>query len=242
MVISEQHKYLFVEHAMSGCTAIRKELIKQYGGQTFLYKHASIHDFNRVATPAQAEYFSFAAIRNPMDQVVSKYLKHAHRKSRKAGPRRRGGKRGRTRLFWSALLRRAKQRNVAAANASFEKFFLGLYVLPYTDWSVIGHKYLDHVMRFERLQDDFRAVVQKLDLEYKGPVPATNQTPGKEAQFLDFYSAALTKRAKFVFEPHLRFWNYPSSDSWDELPRSRLSFFLFSVLNKINWIYYHLFR
>ena len=107
---------------------------------------------------------------------------------------------------------------------------------------MIGHKHLDHVMRFERLQDDFKAVVQKLDLEYQGPVPATNQTPGKDTHFLEYYSAALTKRAKFVFEPYLKHWNYQSPDSWDELPRSRLSFFLFSVLNKINWIYYHFLR
>ena len=107
---------------------------------------------------------------------------------------------------------------------------------------MIGHKHLDHVMRFEHLQDDFRVVVQMLNLEYKGPVAATNQTPGKDTHFLEYYSAALTKRAKFVFEPYLRHWNYRTPDSWDELPRSRLSFFLFSVLNKINWMYYHFLR
>lgn len=93
------------------CTAIREELIRHYGSQAFLYKHASIHDFKRVSPPAQAEYFSFAAIRNPMDQVVTKYLKHRHGKRRRGTLRRRGRKRGRTRLECAAPAREVTQRH-----------------------------------------------------------------------------------------------------------------------------------
>ena len=99
MIVSREHKYVFVEHAMSGCTAIRKELIRHYGGQGVLYKHASIHDFKRVSTSAEAEYFSFATIRNPMDQVVTKYLKHRLGPRNRGTLKRRGKKRGRTRLY-----------------------------------------------------------------------------------------------------------------------------------------------
>ena len=71
---------------------------------------------------------------------------------------------------------------------------------------------------------------------------AANPSPRKDKPYLDSYSDTLTKRAKFVFEPYLRYWGYETPDSWNELPRSRLSFLLFSVMNRINWIYYHFLR
>ena len=75
MIISHTHKYLFIELPMTGSTAISKELREQYDGVSILQKHSTYLDFLRVANEAEKQYFVFAGIRHPLDQVVSHYFK-----------------------------------------------------------------------------------------------------------------------------------------------------------------------
>ena len=78
MIISDKHRYLFVELPRTATTAIAKELRENYEGHSILYKHATYEDFLRIATDEQKKYFTFSCIRNPLDDVVSIYLKYRH--------------------------------------------------------------------------------------------------------------------------------------------------------------------
>lgn len=76
MVISKKHKYLFIEVPRTGFTAIRKELIENYGGKPILHKHATFSEFKKKSDLDSEKYFITAGKRNPLDCTVSEYLKY----------------------------------------------------------------------------------------------------------------------------------------------------------------------
>ena len=87
VIISDEHRYVFVEQPHTACTAIRDELTAFYGGRPILDRHATYAAFLRAATPDQKRYFVFSGLRNPLDERVSLYCKyrtdHHHKYSRR---------------------------------------------------------------------------------------------------------------------------------------------------------------
>ena len=71
MILSDEHRYLFVELPHTGTTAISRELQEHYGGRPILIKHARYHQFRKIATREQKSYFVFSCIRNPAEEAVS---------------------------------------------------------------------------------------------------------------------------------------------------------------------------
>jgi len=78
MIISHKYKYLFVELPHTASTAISKELRELYDGESILRRHSRYHDFLRQATPAEKQYFVFSGLRNPLDTIVTGYMKYKH--------------------------------------------------------------------------------------------------------------------------------------------------------------------
>ena len=76
MVISHEHRYLFVELPHTGSTAIHAELCSNYTGENILHKHAYYHEFLKVASSEEKKYFAFSGLRNPLDEAVSIFFKY----------------------------------------------------------------------------------------------------------------------------------------------------------------------
>lgn len=76
MIVSDHNKYLFLEMPHTASTATSRELIDHYDGRlVFRERHAPYDQFARIATARQRKYFVFAGIRNPLDTIVTTYLK-----------------------------------------------------------------------------------------------------------------------------------------------------------------------
>lgn len=80
MIISHEYKYLFVELPRTGTTAIAKELIENYKGESVFNthsknKHAHYDDFLKQASDEEKNYFVFSCIRNPIDRTLTRYYK-----------------------------------------------------------------------------------------------------------------------------------------------------------------------
>ena len=217
MIISHEHKYIFIEIPRTACTAISAELCENYGGERILYKHSLYNEFLRVAKPEEKNYFLFAGVRNPLDDVVAQYfkLKTNHKKSFTTPKawRRNGG------FISDNQLRQFNfiQKN----NADFVTYFKKFHKMTYDQWISVDSQYFDYVIRFENLQDDFARVLQILKLEQKRALPLINKTTGnKEDNSSLYYTPEIQGQAKAVLGPFMKKWGYDFPTEWgnDSLP------------------------
>ncbi|MBN1815502.1 MAG: sulfotransferase family 2 domain-containing protein [Anaerolineae bacterium] len=209
MIISHRHKYLFVELPHTACTAISKELCELYDGEPILRKHAHYHEFLRVATPVERDYFVFSGIRNPMDEVVSLYEKYrTNHRGNYTDPKKRKGRGGHvTRLDMASFS------FIQETGADFPAFFRRFYRLPYDNWSSLAHNRFDAIIRYEHLQSDFAHTLDSLGLEKQRPLPVVNPTADKRP-FLSYYTPEIWDHATWVFGPFMQKWGYDFPPEW----------------------------
>lgn len=245
MVISHEHNYLFVELPLTGSSAIHHELCAHYGGVPILKKHSTYRDFCRVATAVEKEYFVFAGIRHPLDQVVSHYFKFkTDHHAQFTSP---GQLRKLQESFWHrvAYQRTHLQRYhfVQKQNADFATFFLRYYHLPYNNWSMLDHQRFDFILRFEHLAADFARLLERIGLPLVRPLPVANKTDGKGTDFFTYYSTpAVRKRAKRVFGPFMAHWGYTFPTDWGEPQLNWHDYAAFALCNFFRQIYWRYLR
>ena len=226
MIISDEHKYLFVEQPHTACTATQAELRANYGGKKILDKHATYAGFLQVATPEQKRYFVFSGIRNPLDEAVSLYFKYRTDHAKKYSSR------------WDTLSERQQQafEYVAAERADFASYLRRFYRRPYDNDTIIYHKHMDQVIRFEHLQEDFSLALQRLGLEQVRPLPMVNQTK-ERGSYLDYYPPELRPYAARIFGPFMRKWGYELPADWVGVTVPRSAYIAFRILTPYRYIY-----
>ncbi|TCK18171.1 hypothetical protein DFR30_1442 [Thiogranum longum] len=240
MIISDKHKYVFIELPRTGSTAIANELREQYDGIPILYKHATYEEFLRDATPEQREYFSFSGIRNPLDDVVSVYAKYAQ------DPRKLYRDPEKLKVQSRNLLERIRDRRrvrfIERGNAEFADFFLKFYRFPYSRWSELSHTSFDFLIHFERLQEDFSEALTLIGIEPRRPLPERNRTGGKANDYLSYYTPETIARAKWVFGPYMKKWGYAFPEEWGEVNVSWWNQLEFRLVNNLKGTYWKYLR
>ncbi len=73
MIISHQHRYLFVELPRTGSTAISRELRQNYDGESILVKHAT-YQISKDGDSGGERVLCLFRYRNPLDDAVSLYF------------------------------------------------------------------------------------------------------------------------------------------------------------------------
>ena len=179
MKVSHKHKYVFVELPQTASSAIGLELIENYNAENFMAKHALYREFANRANEDEKKYFVFSAVRDPMDVVVSKYMKykndhHNYSKKKKKYMNARLDK------MISPIRERKRHKWIQKNNSSFGEFFLKYYTKPYSNWSIVEHKNFDLIMRFENIKEDFKKVLDKIGLDIVRPLPVKNKTELKD--------------------------------------------------------------
>ncbi len=249
MIISREHRYLFVQLPRTGSTAIGRELISQYGGEKILDKHSTYEDFLKIADEDHDRYFVFSCVRNPLDDAVSHYQKlatdHHNRFTDPIRRRYRVGNKGSVAVAETGMNRqgerpkrrtlfeRAENRRfdyVRTKNADFSQFFLRYHWLPYDNWSRLSHDDLDFVIRFENLQNDFEAALARIGLSLARPLPVANKTAAKSGDYMRYYTPDVVPRAKRVYGPYLRRWGYDLPPEWGDRPQIPWEDALYHVL------------
>lgn len=233
MVLSDQYQYLFIELFYTGSTAVSKELCELYAGEKILKKHSRYHEFLRIANEEQKKYFTFSGIRNPMDLVVSEYLKiknnHKGRFTNPSEWRKNGG------TLSDEQLRLYDE--IVNQKLSFQDYFLKYFKLPYDNWSLLAHKKIDFIIRFENIRSDFAQALKKINIKPVRELPQVNKTAEKE-NFLEFYTPQVRKRAVFVFGPFMKKWGYQFPDEWNITKPDFISMILFNLLAVVRKLYW----
>jgi len=236
MVVSEKYKYVFIELYFTGSTAIHEELCECYDGHPVQKKHAKYHRFLQSATKEEKQYFAFSGIRNPMDMVVSQYVKlKSNHKGEFTDPSN-WIKSGGTMKFYGTALK--LYHDIHTNHLSFKDYFYKYYKLPYDNWSRLAHEDFDYVIRFENIQSDFAKVLEKLNIEQKRDLPTRNKTQGKK-DFTTYYDTPeMRARAVYIFGPFMKKWNYDFPEEWNIKKTPFVSAFLFKVFSIPRYVYW----
>lgn len=241
MKVSHKHKYVFVELPQTASSAVGLELIENYDAENFKEKHALFRKFRNEMGEKYKDYFVFSAVRNPMDVVVSKYLKYLNNHHNYHSSKRKIFNSGIDRII-SPLRENGRYKWIQKNNASFEDFFMKYYKKPFSNWSVVEHHTFDYIMRFEDVKNDFGAVLKKIGLDQVRELPVRNKTEGKKEAHTYFTSEKARTRAVYVFGPFMELWNYSFPDSWGSIEISDKSRRDFKAVNKIKTIYWKYFH
>ncbi len=238
MIISDQHKYVFVQLPKTASTAIEKELLEYYGGQSILLKHDLYHKFLKKARPEQKSYLVFASVRNPMDIVASHYFNLLQENRLK---KRTPEKHSFFRRLWGSYRTRSRFDFVHGGPGDFKTYFLRFYKAPYANWSIVDHKRFDFVIRYEHMQEDFSELLKRLDLVQVRPIPKANTTLNKTGSFLDLYTdPEVIQRAVNVFGPYFRDFGYEFPQEWSEYKESfwpSVTYPLYNAVRRFYWKY-----
>ena len=243
MIISHKHKYVFVELPQTASSAIAKELKANYDGHEILFKHALYStDFMKQAKPEEKEYTVISGMRNPMDICVSNYFKFkTDHENRYSNPKlmQHGFLRKYIMRWWNVR----QYKNIIEKGETFEQFFTRAYSVPYASWSIIEHKNMDFVIRFENLNDDFAQALKVIGVDKVRDIPVANKTAEKTKTFWEYYETETAKRrAKYIFGPYLKRWNYDFPESWNHIKVSWYSFFMYRLVNVARVIFWKFLR
>jgi hypothetical protein len=232
MVISDSHRYVFVEVPQTASTALAAELIDHYGGRRILRKHTDYGEFLRTATPEERQYRVLATIRNPLDIVVSKFVKARDDHERAHGKDKLPG------TPWGFRFRpEARERAFMAKHGpDFDRFVRRFYPRVYNSRACLLPRGA-HVLRYERLNEDFAAWLKSIGVQSVGPIARKNITGGRDRSFAEWYQGDLQGHAVRIFGPYLLQWGYELPEGWPENRPSRMQWLRFRVDTLIRRFY-----
>lgn len=172
----------------------------------------------------------FASVRNPLDALVSRYLKlKNNHKQAFTDP-----KRLQTKEVDPAEVEQF--RVVQRDDLSFTDYFQKYHQPPYGSLLDLSRDHVDFVIRYESLQNDFPKVLMMLGPEQLREVPVTNRTRGKKSDWTSYYSSLIMDQAKRTCGPFMSRWGYEFPESWgphEPLWRTELEYLLLSKLRKV---------
>ncbi|NEP19041.1 MAG: sulfotransferase family 2 domain-containing protein [Leptolyngbya sp. SIO4C1] len=211
MIINREKKYLFIQIPHTASTALGKELCLNYGGEPILRKHSLYHEFLRSDIPHKDQYFVFATVRNPLDDVVGRYFKfktnHGEIFTTPQYSSKNGGFVSQKRLKQYAFIQEKE--------ASFAEFFKKHYRLTYDNWVSMVRADCDFIIRFETLQADFSKVLALIGLAQKRPLPVSNKTAKQDADPSTYYTPEIRQQACEIFGPFMEKWHYEFPSHWE---------------------------
>ncbi|MGH8934847.1 MAG: sulfotransferase family 2 domain-containing protein [Acidimicrobiia bacterium] len=225
-VLSRSYGYLFIQAPRTGCTAIAEGVLYPYldgvdippedvydahGRLVLMRKHCKLSELTRHGALTEDEagrLFTFSAVRNPFDSLVSLYVKMRSEYAEMLDdgdawvgrdPRFVAGIRfamDHTFPEWVEYrLGRSRARSLAS------KFRTGTPGGSHVDG-------MDFVMRFECLQEDFNAVLHRMRVREEFLIPRINPTEGREGDYRAYYNPRARKIVERAFRDRLDRFGY----------------------------------
>jgi hypothetical protein len=220
MLISHEHKFIFVHVPRTGGTSVEKSLGLAVGisdwklqngtpqqhltsddltATSFVatstvrgMKHATAREIRaHVGEDIWSTYFKFAVVRNPLDRTLSVYLKNL--KAERFNVVR---PLARTKLVFNTALRLKYQ--LLGKNADLQADFL----------CESGKLIVDEVIRFEHLAEDYARIATQFGLD---PALSNNNDGTRHNHYLSYYKSSTRKLVERVKLPDFQLFGYPTS-------------------------------
>jgi len=209
LIINHKYKFCFFQIPRTGSTAIAKVLVEHYGSEQRDHKHSNYEHFLLTANNDEKSYFKFAGIRNPLDSILSQYLKM---KNDKDGKFSRGTFGSGKPLSKGAI---SKYQFIKRNNATFEDFFVEYiskdFYKPHQEVTIDN---MDFIIRFEELQEDFNQLMNMLDIP-SIEIPVTNATKNRNTEFVQHYKDEMIPLAINTLTPVMKKYNFDFPEEWN---------------------------
>jgi hypothetical protein len=215
---------LFVQAPRTGCTAIARLLKDRFGGEQFPpedildangyfkvpRKHCSVPQLveHGLLPPDYASTLVvFVAVRNPYDSLASLYVKKREKYQPLLADR----------SSWIYRVKGYVEDMEFCRTHTFEEWLAKHYhVSPVDKLMGRGRRSLygrytrgvQRVIRFERLQQDFEAVMRAAGVTGDVTIPSVNSTPQRKASYQDYYTPAAKRLVDYVFRSDLADYGY----------------------------------
>ncbi|MDB0027237.1 hypothetical protein N9D80_01615 [Flavobacteriales bacterium] len=237
MIISHKYKFLFIGLPFSASSAISKELHLEYEGEPYLRKHSLFHEFEKVATKEERNYFVFAVLRNPMEIAVTVYEKmRANAKGNFTNSKLFKENGGHITKHHREIFNFIKDKN-----ASFQEYFTKFFKKPYDNFSSLTLDCCDFIIRYENISSDYLLALEKAGIKSLKPLPVANKTAGKKKDLSLYYTDEIKEQAIYVFAPFLEKYGYNFLTKWGQIKTpisSSIKFKILGFLRKINQKYF----
>lgn len=223
-IICRDHRLLFIQAPRTGCTAIEALLKERFGGEALpaehildadgfirvQRKHCTVRQLAReglVPPDYAARFTTFTAVRNPFDSLVSLYVK----KRTKYQPLLQDPD------AWVYKVRGYVEDMEFCRTHSFEEWIARRYsvgrirrLLGQGRMSLYGRYThgVPNVMRFERLQRDFEAVMRRAGISGDVHIPSINATVQRGQAYQGYYTPEARRIVEYTFAPDLRQYGY----------------------------------
>jgi hypothetical protein len=223
-ILCPAHSLLFIQAPRTGCTAIERLLLERFGGESvppsdilgpdgfirIQRKHCSIRQLvttGLIPDDYESRYTTVTTVRNPFDSLVSMYVKKRETYQRRLNEP----------DAWMYKVRGYIEDMEFCRTHSFEEWVVKRYaVRPIERLLGRGHRalygrYTDGVqivMRFERLQQDFEAMMRGVGVIGDVTIPNVNATRQRERAYQSYYTPRARRIVEYVFQGELALYGY----------------------------------
>lgn len=197
MIINKQHKFIFIGLSLRGSSAISKELLENYECESLFHKHSNIPLLKQEYPNINLnEYFIFAVYRDPVQIAFTSFNKLlTNPYGIFTDPK-----------YFSEYggfvdkKRRNTYHKYQKREITFEQHLLKVYKYhPYDDSLSINKNYINYLMDFENLSNEFENVLKiHFGIKPVRKLPIYNKTKKKniDSKISDYTFSK-------IFEPYL---------------------------------------
>jgi hypothetical protein len=230
MIISHKYKYIFVGLPLSGSSAISKELIENYEGESILKKHSNIPDLLMKNKEINIDdYFVFGVFRDPIEITYSRYFKlknnakgvYTDTKHLKAN----GGNISKRRL--------RLQKKITSKNWTFSDYIESWPIpIPYDGNFSLNKKYFSYVITFNNLSEGFENALLKCGITPIRSLPVYNKTEKKDKSLASLTDKEIVKYySPFIYQNKMHIYKDYNINSVN-----RLSYFIFLLFKPVRFL------
>ena len=223
MIVSHEHRFVFVQIPHTASTGIGRYLVNHYGGKEVLAKHSTLDEFLALAPPEWHGYYKFGAIRHPLDDVLSMYFKlrnnhlglysegiqetpvHSLERPHEIIANVRRGQEGTRRSY-----------AIREHDLDFEGYFDRFLKVPYLSLVTLAQSRYDAIMQFEHIETDLERCLGEIGIEQPEPLPFENPTENRTGDWRAHYTPGMYAKATRLFGPFMKLWDYPFPDGMVE--------------------------
>ena len=179
MVISEKHKYIFIEVAKTASTSLKRfllendesavtnEVLNANGERVKVHVHVSAEKLRNIMGSGYKDYKKIGFVRDPFSKIVSSY--HFYKNGR----------------AFQNYDKKRKSIKIKIALTKIFPFCVWALVYPYKpNWHFISHSnniIVDYIGRFSHLEEDFFSIFEDLGLYFENKkLPSFNVSLHKD--------------------------------------------------------------